>query len=249
MSALQKLSGIVIHRRRLGEGDVLVQILLPSGETIDVRAFGLLESRRRSLLFAEPASLVEAEVYTQEGKAALKEGRVIRSLYQGRSYQDLVRTAYILETAGLAARAGAGPDVYRLLEGALESNPADLLLLGFVLIRVQKLLGILGFMEHCMKCQSALSDAVYWSPLETLILCARCDERASRRDLRLVRAIHLGLSRRFGFYKEEPLICSMTDSERLHLFWQLQRSLEQFLGHPLRSAKQLAAVYPLPAHF
>lgn len=246
MSALEKVTGIVIGRRRLGEGDMLLELLLPSGDTQEVRAFGLAKSLRRTMRLAEPAALVEMEVYVDSRGGALKEGRLIRSLYRGQSYQDLIGTAYLLEIAGLSARAGAGPEVYPLILGALENGPADALLFGFVLIRLQKLLGILGPMEHCMNCHSELLKAVYWNPFETIVLCERCDERASRRDFRLVCAIHLGLNRRFALYKEQPLILSLAEAERLHLFWQLQRSLEQFLSLPFRSAKQLATVYPPP---
>ena len=222
---LERLTGFVLKRRRVGEADLIVHILEEEGRVLELKAHGLLASRRRSNLIAEPGSLISAVYYKKEGLGSLKEGQILERYEDVKEgYLNLLILAYVLELTESAARNHETSGIFPLLKGALSVIRESLadwkvktsgktddprspdsnrlrwsgLFLAFYKIRLLKLLGILADTSCCTECAESLEAEAFWSFPETGFICHRCSINASREEGVMARLITLAGVRRFS---------------------------------------------------
>jgi DNA repair protein RecO len=217
---LQSATAIVLTRRKVGEADAIVRVLLESGATREIRLHGIRKSRQRSNLLLEPGSLVRLTYYEGEESpgvtgghrpfASLKEGHVVErfSRLKDAGYGGLLILSYFLELAGFGARAGEAPELFLLIKGTLEELAAlqdpvrerqrFALLAIFFKVRVLKTMGLVGDARACTECGRDLADLALWILPEVHFQCEQCAPDAGPVDARAARVIAAAGGMRFA---------------------------------------------------
>ncbi len=235
---LREGTGIVLTRRREGEGDALVTLLLESGETLRVKVHGILVSKNRSRLIAEPGTLVRVIVYEKEpGRGSLKEGSVLERFDEIKeSYGEMLLLSHLLELAAqVYGDQESGQELYLLVKGALETlrkrkREASLSrqwlqhFLLFYGIRILKLSGLVGDLTRCSLCDSPLEEKAHLDSELLSFQCHRCSGSATREEYRMAELFHDAGRMRFGRWMER----SFREEELVNQSRQvIQRSLER----------------------
>ena len=174
---LLKNQGIVLQRDLVSESDAIAMILTQSGKKLQLRAFGIQKSKKRSLLLVEPGTWIEFQYYAPESQvedalghrklASFKDGIILERFAEVKAnYDKALILAYFLELADFSGESQEIASFFPLLQGAMhELGLASLsakfqarikiyMLLSFVQARVAKLYGILGDTQACSGCSS-----------------------------------------------------------------------------------------------
>ena len=193
--SLHKAQAVVLRRIPGHEKDLVAHLLLDTGEQIYLRLHGILASKNRSPLIAEPGSLIDIDYYaaTQERQeVSFKEGSVLKRhdrLKADYPSQTLLAKILLLsrltsagatdvKTFQLAKAALAFADDVLLYDKAPTSHQSEAFLI-FLCIRCFSLMGLLGDTDHCANCNATLSQkqqAVFGDGM--FFLCHSCNPLA-----------------------------------------------------------------------
>lgn len=245
---LNTVRGFVLRRHRVADADVAFDVLTDSGALFRLRAHGILSSRKRSGLITEPGALVEAVFYAHDDRGgSLKEGRVIDRFEEAKAgYQGILVVSHLLELCSRSVQGVEGDGLFTLLSGALEelrTHPAASAdgapvrhLLGFVRVRLARLLGVLSDPAHCTTCGEPLARAAAWMMPEVAFQCDRCSEHANTTDAEFARLTDRASRERYSRFQDAVL-----SSHPLISDWdgRLLRCAEHYLGAGLRTAPEL----------
>jgi len=260
--------GIVLNRRNVGETDIIFDLLLIEGKMIGLKVHGILASKKRSALIAEPGCRVSVTYYPREnGPGSLKEGHIIDRYEELKScYENMVLLSYLLELTKAAARGNESSELYTLLYGAMNEirnwkidlrnlqkksstiqfDPLNdttvwlFLLLGFFKVRVLKLLGILSDSSYCSGCGSRIKERAAWKFPEVSFYCNECDLDANIEEGWMAAAIYTAASMKFGRFLEGSIAPPLDIFEILYR-WdnQLGKCLEYYYSDPCESGIRL----------
>ncbi|MBU42095.1 MAG: hypothetical protein CMN76_02655 [Spirochaetaceae bacterium] len=171
---LETRTGTILSSRKSGEADRILDVLTDSDEFLNLKYHGIRASQRRSQIAIQPGNTVQVVFYRKDVENQLfsiKELSLAKEIkLQGR-YLILQRLAATL--ALVRASASGGPrGLYALCQGALEAletnqdadNKWFLDLIGFLVVRIQKLQGMLGDVHSCSGCGEALWQSDIWPP-------------------------------------------------------------------------------------
>ena len=211
MAVVEKTSGIVLQRRFIKEIDGVFRLLTEKGGSLEVRAYGIHSTKKRSALLIEPGCLVEIDYYkNSRGFVSLKEGYVKRRFDEiKKNYELLLLLSYLLELSAFAASYGESPGLFVLLKGSIEefcrsrkSAVDSLELLVFFQVRLLKLLGLLGLQDRCSVCESPLEEKSFWNLPELHFSCSKCSTQSSQQNSHMAKIIALAGARRFHDFAE-----------------------------------------------
>lgn len=181
---LYKIEGVVLRRRNLGEADRLVTVLSRDRGKLTVVARGARRPRSRLGGRLEPCTRVRALVVEGRRLDLVSQVEVLDARAGLRD--DLERMAAATILLELTDRALVDrqphPDVYRLLDGALDLVGRGGSGLAWVWYAA-RLLGATGYrpsVARCVGCGQRLSGAVAWSATLGGALHARCRARDPR---------------------------------------------------------------------
>ena len=240
--------GFVLQRHRAAEADVTFDLLTEAGSSVRIRAHGILSSKRRSGLITEPAALVEV-VYYAHGDAggSLKEGRVLDRFEEAKTgYEAVLIVSHLLELCSRSVRGVEGGGLFTLLEGSLvelraraagPGSAGDIRhLLGFVRVRLARLLGVLSDPASCTNCGDPLGSEAVWLMPEVSFQCTKCSEHGSVIDGQLARMTDHASREKYSRFR-----VAVPASQALVPEWdtRLLRCAEHFLGAGLRTAPEL----------
>ncbi len=220
---------------------------------------GIQASQRRSQLSIQPGNMVQTVFYRKanENIFSIKELSLQKEIkIQGR-YLDLQRLAAILALVQASAEPSLS-GLFGLCSGALETLEADRdsedaqwfqNLLGFMIVRIQKLQGMLGEVHQCSGCGKSLWDSEqwppqlwessYWNEPELDFLCEGCalkeGQLAARAQTLHAVWIYAAARMRFSSFEKSlttfPTITGPGNTPSL-----LIRSIQHFLG-PLKELR------------
>lgn len=256
---LETTTGIILRSRKSGESDRILVLLSVSDEVLQLKYHGIQASQRRSQLSVQPGNSVEVVFYRKSSQSdlySIKELTLQKQLnVQGR-YNDLQRLAAVLALIHASGEPSL-PGLHTLASGALEilesgeNNNEGWFenLLGFLVVRIQKLQGLLGEVDQCSGCGASLWDLEkwppdlwqpsYWNEPELDFLCEQCalkeSQLAARAQTLHAIWIFAAARMRFGAFEQAlktfPTITGPGNTPAL-----LLRSVEHFLG-PLKELR------------
>ncbi len=181
---IESVRGIVLRKKKDREADVVVSVLTEDARLIRARFHGLLQSKTRSNLLAEPGSYVELVLHSKDGRASVKEGHLIERHDAWKSgYRPLALLSSVLEFAEGVANACEGETLFRLLRGALEegeSNPrvfdetGQVMFFAALRLRGLAAAGLAGDFAYCASCGTRLGSTAHWNVPELSFTCANC---------------------------------------------------------------------------
>lgn len=248
--------GFVLNRKRAGEADITFELLPETGRTLRLRLHGILASRKRSGLVAEPGALIEAVYYQKEdGFGSVKEARV-RDRFEEckQNYETMLIVSHLLELCSLAASGDESGQVHQLLLGAMgelrarQPDPRKVAgaqevrrLLGFFRLRLARILGVLADPQACAECGEALENEAVWLLPELAFACHRCRADVSKEDFRMAQLMVAASRQRYANFADTvpadgPLLATWDRN--------LLRATEAFLGREVRTAGELYPVMP-----
>lgn len=188
--SLKKGRAIVLKKTRSGEKDLIAHLLLENGEKRMLRLHGILASKNRSPLIAEPGALIEVDYYeSQKEELSLREGVVLTrhdALKSDYRNQDLL--SKILTLGSLAGSGTPDPAAFLLLRSALEFAEASIAgaeldthraeaFLMFLCVRTLDLMGLLGDTAHCAQCERPLQGRALFGE-GAFFICENCNSLA-----------------------------------------------------------------------
>lgn len=187
--SLQKGHAIVLKKFRSGEKDLVAQLLFDSGEKRPLRLHGILSSKNRSPLLAEPGCLIELNSYDSgKEELSLREGTVLKRYDSLKTnYQNQELLSRILILGNLASSGAPDPASFILLKSALdfadglvsqttERHQYEAFLL-FLCVRTLSLMGLLGDTGHCAQCERPLHERALFGD-GGFFLCEQCNSLA-----------------------------------------------------------------------
>jgi DNA repair protein RecO (recombination protein O) len=239
--ALERVEGVVIRTRDLGEADRVVTLYTREKGKLTAVAKGARRPRNRF------ASLAQVPVY---GKFALFQGRGLGTLSQGElitSFKsvraDLTRTAYAMFLAELydhmMEEGEPAPDLFSLLLSTLhvidqpQSIDLETLFASFQL----KFLALMGYglqLDRCVRCGDDRESTPHVSPRLGGLICEACLPEAA--DAVHVSAGIVQIMRRL-FKADYRVLASLRVSQRDQRVIKriIRDSLEFQLSRPLKS--------------
>ncbi len=245
---LATVRGFVLRRNRIADADVSFEVLTETGETVRLRAHGILASKRRTGLVTEPAALIEAVYYAHDAGGSLKEGRVLDRFEECKGdYRSMLVASHLLELCSRSARGVEGGQLFTLLQGALQefrrldSRAGDFVpearcLLAFVKVRLAGLLGVLAAANQCSECGAELGPLAVWLLPELAFRCPRCSDQATALDGELAALTRAAGRARFSVFR-----AGLSQSHATVALWdtRLLSCLEHFFGSALTSSAEL----------
>ncbi len=208
---MQKTKGIVLRRRFMKEIDSFFYLLAESGETIEIRAYGIRTTKKRSALLMEPGAFIEVDYQTDlNGHSTLKEGHVQERFRENKmTYHSLLLLSYLLELSAFTSSYGKAPSLFVLLKGSIETlskvdtvDSDHIALLIFFQSRLLKLLGILGTLDSCSLCDADLTGKSHWHIPELYFSCDNCNTKSRREDRLMAEIIAIASKVRFSIFEE-----------------------------------------------
>ncbi|MCB1172504.1 MAG: DNA repair protein RecO [Leptospiraceae bacterium] len=179
---------IILARQSTAEGDLRLQALTQTGRKLQLKVHGLLKSRRRSQRQYTPGNLLNLHYYpASQGPASIEQSSVQKDRSSKlSSYQLLKRAGRLLELSAAFANEEEQEPLFLLLDGSLDhlANPeqgtADPTLIEqqlldiFFSLRLLKLQGLLGDLQHCSQCGQALGSDLQWLAPIAAFHCTDC---------------------------------------------------------------------------
>lgn len=239
--ALERVEGVVIRTRDLGEADRIVSLYTRERGKVTAVAKGARRPRNRF------ASLAQVPVY---GRFALFQGRGLGTLSQGElitSFKsvraDLTRTAYAMFLAELydhmMEEGEPAPDLFGLLVATLQildqpqSLDLEMLFASFQL----KFLALMGYalqLDRCVRCGEGRESAPCISPRLGGLVCEACLPEVA--DAARVSAGIIQIMRRL-LMADYGVLASLRVSQRDQRVIKriIRDSLEFQLSRPLKS--------------
>lgn len=183
--ALEKVEGVVIRTRDLGEADRIVSLYTREKGKIRAVAKGARRPRNRFASLAQVLVHGRFGVFQSKGLGTLSQGELIASFKMIRT--DLLKMAYALFIAELydhmMEEGDPAPELYGLLLSAMhaiesaQSSDLEKIFIAFAL----KFLALMGYaleLDQCVKCGGEVSSAARISPKLGGLVCGACSPDA-----------------------------------------------------------------------
>ncbi len=257
---LETNTGIILRSRKSGESDRMLHVLTSDDELLTLKYHGIRASQRRSQISIQPGNQVQIVFYRKAKEAnvfSIKELSLQKETRIQGKYQDLQRLAAVLALVQASAEPSLS-GLYGLCSGALEtleshsdSSETEWFssLLGFLIVRIQKLQGVLGEVYQCSSCGQNFWDVERWPPdlwksslwnePELDFLCEKCalqeGQLATRAHTLHAIWIYAAARMRFSSF-EQSLSTFPTVSGPGNTASLLIRSIQHFLG-PLKELR------------
>jgi DNA repair protein RecO len=192
---IESARGIVLRRKKDRESDAVITLLCEDGRLLRARFHGILQSKTRSNLTAEPGSHVELVLQSKDASiASVKEGTLLERNDAWKSgYRPLSLLSSVLEFAEGMASACDSDDLYRLIAGGMEEarvharlfeEPESILFFTAIRIRGLTIAGLTGDLSYCASCGERLGKQARWSVPEISFLCNKCSDETTEADAR-----------------------------------------------------------------
>lgn len=236
---LKKAEGLIIKRSKLNEKDALVHLLCTSGELLPFRLHGIYASNKRSRLDTDICNFIQLDYYDYEEikLANAKEITAHPQFIDIKNdYGNLLFISHLLELIFFGANTTKHPYLFLLLDGTLKQLQEDwnthlpqleitlsnrkeknkdfhwnttLYLYIFFVLRLLKILGLVGELQACPVCNRSFIDEKeirsIWLPFEMNFHCNKCtihNEQENMWDVDIVRLFSMGIHKKFLFFRE-----------------------------------------------
>lgn len=213
MESIVTSTGIVLSRRKDRETDIVFDLMRENGSVVRLRAHGIVATKNRSGLIHEPGSKIQATYYDEDSRGgSLKEATLLdRREGLKESYTDMTLLSYVLEISRHASEGSPDPDLYRLLDGALETLNQEnkkrtvddfLSFIIFYKTRLMKVSGFLGETDRCSHCGAPLEGEAYLNRDELSFTCKNCEKDANHQDRIVADLLNRGSRLRYERFLE-----------------------------------------------
>jgi len=253
---IRSVRGLVL-RRKSEELDIRFDLLTEEGNLVSLREHGILNSKSRSRLLSEPASIVAIEYYEKgNDRGSVKEGNVVdRFDILKESWKGHLLLAHLMELALLSSRGEPSSELFDLVKAALErlkdslsrkkasldDTFFSLSFLVFFKIRLLGFLGIMGDPAHCAQCGEPLKGKVFWKIPDMSFLCENCSDEAIAAFFHFVRLIQAAIGAKFEEFCEASRKSQAVTLSSLNQ--NLDVVLEHYFQKGLNSAREIASSF------
>jgi len=173
------LEALVLSKEKIGEIDLLVELLTPKGKIWSI-AKGAQKSRRRFVNLLEEFNFIKAHLRkTSKGKFLILEKADLKFLPESirNDYRKYILVSYMGEILSKIGFPGLSVDYFSFIKNLLkeiEKNEVLFLLKPFFELKILKFSGWAPELFHCVKCGYKPKKLFYLSIYEGGIVCFKC---------------------------------------------------------------------------
>lgn len=256
---IKKGKGFILNKKELGEKDLLIETILQE-DTLNyskykLKIFGILKSKRRNPIVVEIGNYVSIDFYYKENLEIhnIKEINLIERFSQiKKNYEDFFYFSKLIEITNLMSVSEKDlEEIYKLfyfasffIENYLKNPDLEIQniceslsihfwenIFLFYIVRLLKISGYMGDIEHCANCNRLLVDKAKWQE-GMYFYCSYCDLTANHFDFINKKIIEIILQNKFKnyLYKLKEILLKEKELEHIQLFEYIKKKLNSILN-------------------
>lgn len=207
---IKKGEGFILNKKEIGEKDVLIEIIFKDTILLNyskykLKIFGILNSKKRNPVVVEIGNYVSVDFYYKENLEIhnIKEINLIDRFSQiKKNYEDFFYFSKLIQITNLMSVSEKDlEEIYKLfyfasffIENYLKDRDLEIqnilesfsiqfweIIFLFYIVRLLKISGYVGDIDHCANCNQLLIDKAKWQE-GMYFYCSHCDLTANHFD-------------------------------------------------------------------